>query len=107
MEPPVKIEQAVTFNVEAAHLSPGDDRLHGHSYSVEVWTAHLRDLDALTQEVAAVRALVDHTLLNDSIGGTTMEHLAEWLLDRFAALPASRVVIRRPTLGFVVQASRD
>jgi len=98
------IEQAVTFAIEAAHLSEGDARLHGHSYVVEVWTAALRDFPALEREVQAVRSAVDHTLLNDSIGGTTMEHMAEWLLVRFAFLPATRVVVRRPTLGYVVEA---
>jgi 6-pyruvoyl-tetrahydropterin synthase len=99
------IEQAVTFSIEAAHLSEGDSRLHGHSYVVEVWTATLRDFAALEAQVQAVRTAVDHTLLNDSIGGTTMEHMAEWLLTRFAFLPATRVVVRRPTLGYVVEAT--
>jgi 6-pyruvoyl-tetrahydropterin synthase len=101
------IEQAVTFSIEAAHLSEGDARLHGHSYLVEVWTASLRDFVALESQVQAVRAAVDHTLLNDSIGGTTMEHLADWLLTRFEFLPATRVIIRRPTLGYVVEARRS
>jgi 6-pyruvoyl-tetrahydropterin synthase len=98
------IEQAVTFAIEAAHLTEGDARLHGHSYVIEVWTAALRDFVALEAEAQSVRAAVDHTLLNDSIGGTTMEHLAVWLLARFAFLPASRIVVRRPTLGYVVEA---
>ncbi|HET7883375.1 MAG TPA: 6-carboxytetrahydropterin synthase [Acetobacteraceae bacterium] len=98
------IEQAVTFAIEAAHRTEGDPRLHGHSYLVEVWTAHLRDLAVLEAEVQSVRAEVDHSLLNDSIGGTTMEHMAAWLLERFVFLPATRVVVRRPTLGYVVEA---
>jgi hypothetical protein len=36
---PSVIEQAVTFSIEAAHLTEGDPRLHGHSYVIEVWTA--------------------------------------------------------------------
>lgn len=101
---PAVIEQAITFSIEAAHLPEGDARLHGHSYVVEVWTANLRDFVTLEAEVQAVRNAVDHTLLNDSIGGTTMEHMAEWLLKRFAFLPATRIVVRRPTLGYVVEA---
>ena len=97
------IEQAVTFSGKAAHRSDGDPRLHGHSYLVEVWTATLRDFAALEQAVQAVRSAVDHTLLNDSIGGTTMEHMAEWLFARFAFLPATKVVVRRPTLGYAVE----
>jgi len=98
------IEQAVTFSIEAAHLTDGDPRLHGHSYVIEVWTSRPRDFAALEIEVQSVRSAVDHTLLNESIGGTTMEHLAQWLLDRFAFLPATRVVVRRPTLGYLVEA---
>ena len=33
-----------------------------------------------------------------------MEHLAQWLLTRFAFLPAKRVIVRRPTLGHTVEA---
>lgn len=101
---PSVIEQAVTFSIEAAHLTDGDARLHGHSYVIEVWTSRLRDFAALEAEIQAVRSLVDHTMLNESIGGTTMEYLAEWLLQKFAPLPATRVVVRRPTLGYVVEA---
>ena len=101
------IEQAVTFAIEAAHRSEGDSRLHGHSYVVEVWTADLRDFPSLEAEVQAVRSIVDHSLLNDSIGGTTMEHMAMWLLERFAFLPATRIIVRRPTLGYVVEARRS
>lgn len=90
---PSVIEQAVTFSIEAAHLTEGDVRLHGHSYVIEVWTAKLRDFPTLEAEVQAIRSLIDHTMLNESIGGTTMEHLAEWLLQRFAFLPAVRVNI--------------
>jgi 6-pyruvoyl-tetrahydropterin synthase len=98
------IEQSVTFSVEAAHRSEGDPRLHGHSYLVEVWTAALRDFAVLEQQAQAVRSVVDHTLLNDSIDGTTMEHMAEWLLAQFAFLPATKVVVRQPTLGYSVEA---
>jgi hypothetical protein len=69
-----------------------------------VWTAKLRNFPKLEAEVLEVRSLVDHTMLNESIGGTTMEHLAEWLSQRFAFLPATRVVVRRPTLGYDVEA---
>jgi 6-pyruvoyl-tetrahydropterin synthase len=48
------IEQAVTFSIEAAHLTEGDPRLHGHSYVIEVWTSTLRDFAALEAEIQAV-----------------------------------------------------
>ena len=49
----------------------------------------------LEAEAQAVRSLIDYTMLNECIGGTTIEHLTEWLLQRFAFLPATRVVVRR------------
>jgi 6-pyruvoyl-tetrahydropterin synthase len=98
------IEQAVTFAIEAAHQSEGDPRLHGHSYLIEVWSSTLRDFKTMEAEVNSIRSAVDHTFLNDSIGGTTMEHLAQWLLARFAFLPATKVIVRRPTLGYAVEA---
>lgn len=102
----VKIEQAVTFNLECAHLSEGDPRLHGHSYVVEVWTDHIRDLPSFEAAIAPVRNAVDHSMLNESIGGTTMEHLAGWLLEKLAFVKPTAVVVRRPTLGYVVRATR-
>ena len=101
------IEQAITFAIEAAHQSEGDPRLHGHSYVVEARTVKLRDFTTRDKEVQAVRYTVDHTFLSESIGGTTMEYLAEWLLMRFAFLPAIRITIRRPTLGYVVEAKPE
>jgi hypothetical protein len=67
-----------------------------------VWSSTLHDFKTMEAEVDAVRSAVGHTFLNDSIGGTTMEHLAQWLLARFAFLPATKVIVRRPKLGYAV-----
>jgi hypothetical protein len=74
------------------------------SYLVEVWSSTLRDFKTMETEVDAVRSFVDHTFLNDSIVGTTMEYLAQWLLARFAFLLATKVIVRQPTLGYAVEA---
>jgi 6-pyruvoyl-tetrahydropterin synthase len=98
------IEIAVTTNVEAAHR---DDfgRLHGHSYTVEVWVPSGPDMVALSQFVTGVMSSVDHSLLEESIGGTRMEDIAVWCLAKVPT--ATRVVVRRPTLGLSVEARRS
>jgi hypothetical protein len=103
---PMPIERAITFNVEAAHLSPSDPRLHGHSYLVKVWTdaTNPADFHAIQGAVEPIHKTLDHSYLNDSMGGTTMEHMAEWVLNRLPGLPVTRVQVIRPTLGFEVEA---
>lgn len=102
----MKSERSVSFNVEAAHLSPSDPRLHGHSYIVKVWTdaSEAADFHAIQGAVEPIRRTLDHSYLNDSMGGTTMEHMAEWVLKRLPGLPVTRVQVTRPTLGFEVEA---
>ena len=101
----VKIARAVTVNVEAAH-SDEHGRIHGHSYLVECWTEADIDLPAFETEVRKQARRVDHTTLENSIGGCTMEALGSWFMARRYG-PADdvrlcRVVVRRPTLGYVV-----
>lgn len=97
------IEVAVTTNLECSHRD-SDGRIHGHSYVVEVWTPAGPDLPTLAETVRAVAAEVDHTMLEDSIGSPLMEDIAAWFLER--APGASRVIVRRPTLGFAAEARR-
>jgi 6-pyruvoyl-tetrahydropterin synthase len=98
------IEIAVTTNVEAAHYDTRG-RLHGHSYVVEVWFPEGPDMVQLSKVVDEVASSVDHSLLEDSIGGTRMEDIAQWFLDNFT--DATRVMVRRPNLGLSVHATRD
>jgi 6-pyruvoyl-tetrahydropterin synthase len=95
------IEVAVTTNLECAHRSD-DGVLHGHSYVIEVWFPAGRDLAKTAIMVRNLSARVDHTLLEESIGSSTMESIATWFITN---AKASRVVVRRPTLGFVVEAT--
>lgn len=99
------MQRAVTVNVEAAHHDE-QGRIHGHSYLVECWTAAEQDLVAFERTMRDRAALVDHTLLEASIGATSMEALAAWFLQHTE--PAlSRVIVRRPTLGYAVEIVRD
>ena len=97
------IEVAVMANVECAHRDEGG-RVHGHSYIVEVWFPCGPCLMTLNKFVTSAANVVDHTMLEDSVGSPRMEAVAAWFLDK---LPAStRGVVRRPTLGFAAEARR-
>jgi 6-pyruvoyl-tetrahydropterin synthase len=99
-----RIEVAVSTNLECAHRDP-DGRIHGHSYMVEVWTPAGADLPALAAQVHALASGVDHTMLKDSIGSPRMEGVAAWFLARVPG--ATRVIVRRPTLGFAAEARSE
>lgn len=95
------IEVAVTVPLECAHRSP-EGKLHGHSYLVEVWKPAGTDLRDLHESVLALSRTLDHELLEDRLPDGSMEAIAAWFLKMATA---SRVVVRRPTLGFVVEAT--
>jgi 6-pyruvoyl-tetrahydropterin synthase len=92
------ILRAVTVNVEAAHRDTAG-RLHGHSYLVECWTERDVDLADFQIQMRELAASVDHSLLEDSLGGPRMEDIAAW----FLASGLARVIVRRPTLGCIVE----
>ena len=113
-------EQSYSFTFEAAHelaanvaAAPGHaySRLHGHSFAVTLtlraaslgeksWIVDFAELRAIAE---AVRAELDHRLLNDIKGleRPTLETIARWIFERVAeAAPAiSRVDVARPTLN--------
>jgi 6-pyruvoyl-tetrahydropterin synthase len=97
------IEVSVTTNVECSHRDT-DGRIHGHSYMVEVWVPAGPDLPSLAAAVREIAAPVDHSMLEDSIGSPLMEDMALWFLNQLPS--ATRVVVRRPTLGFAAEARR-
>ena len=96
------ISRAATVPLEVAHLGT-DGVLHGHSLTAEVWTAAAVDLDAWHAVVAGVVATIEGRL-EDTIGGRTFESVAAALLDQLPA--ATRVVIRLPTRGHLVEMAR-
>jgi len=106
------------FTFEAAHhlavnVAPGHPyaRLHGHSFQVEV---HLRgepdkdknwlyDFGEIDKQIAELRAVLDHSYLNDidGLGVPTLEVISRWIWRRLQnELPGlDRVVVRRGTCG--------
>ena len=109
------IELTQEFGFDAAHyLGVGgaeNRRIHGHSFYVDVTlrgepnaaTGVLRDLGEVDRAVKAIRADLDHQLLNDieALGQPTLENLARYIFTRAkAALPeVVRVRVRRPSYG--------
>jgi 6-pyruvoyl-tetrahydropterin synthase len=100
---------AVSTNIEAAHMS-WDRKLHGHSYVVELWFKAGPDLPTIDMCWREIAKMVDHSKLEDTVGDPSMEGLAIWLLERAsvigtANLQVKKVVVRRPTLGYAVEAT--
>jgi 6-pyruvoyltetrahydropterin/6-carboxytetrahydropterin synthase len=109
------IELTQEFGFDAAHyLGVGgaeNRRIHGHSFYVDVTlrgepnaaTGILRDLGDVDRALKAIRADLDHQLLNDieALGQPTLENLARYIFTRAkAALPeVVRVRVRRPSYG--------
>ena len=109
------IEISQTFSFDAAHHlgagAPENRRLHGHSFYVEVTlrgepdpaTGFLRDFGEVDAALKAVRALLDHRLLNEVEGLTnpTLENLARFIFHAAKGqLPeVARVKISRPSYG--------
>ena len=107
------IELSQEFGFDAAHyLGNGaaeNRRLHGHSFYAEVTlrgeanpaTGFLRDLGDVDAALKAIRATLDHRLLNyiEELGIPTLENLAKYIYVRAkAALPeVVRVKLRRPS----------
>lgn len=97
------IEVAVTVNLECAHRD-AFGRIHGHSYVLEAWFPAGPDLVSLHEFVKGIAGSVDHTELEQSIGAPRMEDIGTWFLNKMPE--ASRIVVRRPTLGLIAQVSR-
>ena len=109
------IELTQEFGFDAAHyLGVGgaeNRRIHGHSFYVDVTlrgepnaaTGILRDLGEVDRALKAIRADLDHQLLNDieGLAPPTLENLARYIFTRAkAALPeVVRVRVRRPSYG--------
>jgi 6-pyruvoyltetrahydropterin/6-carboxytetrahydropterin synthase len=109
------IELTQEFGFDAAHylgVGGGENRrIHGHSFYVDVTlrgepnaaTGILRDLGEVDRALKAIRADLDHQLLNDieALGQPTLENLARYIFTRAkAALPeVVRVRVRRPSYG--------
>jgi len=109
------IEISQTFSFDAAHHlgagAPENRRLHGHSFYVEVTlrgephaaTGFLRDFGEVDAALKAVRAILDHRLLNEveGLANPTLENLARFIFQAAKrSLPeVVRVKISRPSYG--------
>ncbi|HTQ12347.1 MAG TPA: 6-carboxytetrahydropterin synthase [Rhizomicrobium sp.] len=109
------IELTQEFTFDAAHYlgagAPQNARLHGHSFYAEVTlrgepdprTGFLRDLGEVRAALEAIRAGLDHHLLNEieGLSQPTLENLSRYIFTRAkAALPeVARVKLRRPSYG--------
>ena len=106
------MELAVSFNLECAHRAAITRQIHGHSYVVTVWFVpdHAdADIECHAAAVKMIGAMVDHTQLEDSIGGSTMEDIATWMMVRMsllASITVTRINVARPTLGYQVELKR-
>ncbi len=111
----LEVQKAFTFeaahyfeHVPAGHVN---NRLHGHSFHAEVTVAGtpdpesgwVVDLQALAQSLEAVRAALDHRLLNDieDLKTPSLENLAMWIARRLGpSYPGLRSVkVSRPSCG--------
>jgi 6-pyruvoyltetrahydropterin/6-carboxytetrahydropterin synthase len=91
-------ELTKSFRFEAAHALSGttygadSETIHGHSFRAEVTvrgtpdpvTGMVLDLGLLEQNMASVRKLLDHRLLNrvEGLGPPTLENLSRFIWDR-------------------------
>ncbi len=110
-------EISQTFFFDAAHTlnraieSEGSKRVHGHTYNAEVFlsgqsdphTGMVMDLGLVRREIAVLRELLDHHLLDDiaGLGPPTLENLCQFIFSKLQPrLPAlSSVRVWRASLG--------
>jgi 6-pyruvoyltetrahydropterin/6-carboxytetrahydropterin synthase len=110
-----RLEIVKAFTFEAAHhfrhmpVGHGYQRMHGHSYHVEVAIAGapdpasgwIADLGEVARALDEVKAELDHNTLNDVAGLETpsLETISRWIAGRLAArFPGlSWVKVARPS----------
>jgi len=109
-------ELSKSFQFEAAHRLSGtslgvvSEEIHGHSFRAEIAVrgtpdrdrGMIVDLGALEQQIALVRATLDHKYLNDveALGTPTLENLARFIFDRVRNCGSvSRVTVFRDSRG--------
>jgi len=109
-------ELTKSFRFEAAHslagtsLGEASEEIHGHSFRAEVVlrgkpdpaTGMLADLTRLEQELNALRAMLDHKLLNriEQLGLPTLENLSRFIWERVEHVgQVVRVSVHRDSCG--------
>jgi 6-pyruvoyltetrahydropterin/6-carboxytetrahydropterin synthase len=89
-------EIGISFTFSAAHRLPmvpdghKCGRMHGHNYTVEVAERGFTRDDGMVRDYAElqriaddVRAVLDHSTLNDTLDNPTAELLAVWIWRKF------------------------
>lgn len=109
-------ELTKSFRFEAAHALAGtslgalSEEIHGHSFRAEVVlrgtpdpaTGMLADLTRLDKELEALRATLDHKLLNriERLGLPTLENLWRFIWERVRHIgQVARVSVHRDSCG--------
>lgn len=107
------------FTFDAAHYLPNVpvghkcSRLHGHTYRIRIGvsgqidrhTGFVIDFGDLKAAVKPVIDMLDHTLINDTIGNPTCENLAEFLWAAIGVDNLSFVEVwETPTSGCIKRA---
>lgn len=114
---PAVMEICYEFGFDAAHRFPGMPRghryrrVHGHSFRAEIAlhgvarppSGFVADFARLERACLALRARLDHALLNEIAGlaSPSLENLCLWIWGRLAPkFPGlARVTVRRDSLG--------
>ena len=115
--PTQHFEISQRFFFDAAHTlkreieAEGSRRIHGHTYNAEVFlsgqpdpvTGMVMDLGLVRREVALLRELLDHHLLNEveGLGAPTLENLCQFIFTKLQPrLPGlSAVRVWRDSIG--------
>ena len=109
-------ELTKSFHFEAAHWLHGttfgeaSEEIHGHSFRAEVSlrgtpdpaTGMLLDLGLLERNIAEVRKMLDHKLLNkvEALGLPTLENLSRFIFERLQhTAKIARVSVHRDSLN--------
>lgn len=102
------------FQFDAAHQLPDWPGIHGHSYTAEVWfegdaaDGYVLTESALTRALEPIRAMLDHSNLNDLIELPTSENIARFVWARLAHMNGLyRVRILRGSIGFGIEYDRE
>jgi 6-pyruvoyltetrahydropterin/6-carboxytetrahydropterin synthase len=113
----MRYELSQKFYFEAAHTldraidADGSRRIHGHTYHAEITltgmphpgSGMLADLGFVRQEIAKVRDLLDHKLLDEvpDLGPATLENLCRFIFMRLTdPLPGlTKVAVERQASG--------
>ena len=121
---PMNCEISQTFFFDAAHTldraieTASSKRIHGHTYHAEVFltgppdpkSGMVMDLGLVRREVAVLRELLDHHLLDEveDLGPPTLENLCQFIFRKLLpALPAlTSVRVWRNSIGDGCRVSR-